>query len=112
LVIDYFGKLVALELMPAAYDYIAGLVQSTSTGDSPTEVVSYPPRIDAMEKVQETLLQQTRRDEATVLPMISAPRLPSTDNGPAIDEMSDMRVTDDPRDFPPISTYPVPVRRF
>jgi hypothetical protein len=108
LVIDYLGKLVALELMPAAFDYWGRQVQAETIGNDPAEMTTYPDRIKVMEAVQQTLLVQTRADEIIVLPLINKPRLRSNDDGPAIDEDPDTfaHVTEDPNSFPPARTYP------
>lgn len=109
LVIDYLGKLLALELIPPLYAFYANVPQTKSTGDRPTEITSYPDRIRGLEKVQEALLISSRRDEALVLPLIETPRLrESVTAGPAIDELTDDRVTDDPRAFPTYANYPTP----
>lgn len=107
LVIDYLGKLVALELMAPAIDYWKSRPTTVSTGNDPTETTSYTDPIKALEAIKETLLVQTRQEEATALSLTTTPRLRSTDDGPAIDELEDgLHVTADPRTFPSYQDYP------
>lgn len=112
LVIDYLGKLVALELMPAAVDYWAVQYQSESTGNDPTETASYPDRLKALEMLENELLKQVRRDEAMIVPLINGQRLRAASDGPSIDEDDDFRVTDDPRSHPPVHTIQRGHRRW
>lgn len=102
LVIDYLGKLVVIELMPAAIDYWAHQYQSESIGNDPVELATYPDRLKAMEAIQELMITQTRRDEALVMEILAAgARLRKADSsGPSISEVDDCRVTADPSDFP------------
>lgn len=107
LVIDYLGKLAAIDLMPAAIDYWARQAQTDSTGSDPTETVSYPDRLEAMKQLQEELLRQTRRDEIVVTPLLEDPRTrDAVLVGPAIDEVDDCKVTAEPRFFPRYDDFP------
>lgn len=107
LVIDYLGKLAALELIPAAYSYWAEQAQTESTGSDPSESISYPDRIRTLEGIQEELLRQIRHDEALIGPLLIDPRLvEATVSGPSIDEPYDCHVTADPRCYPRYSDFP------
>lgn len=107
LVLDYLGRLVALELIPPGRDYWANQLQSESIGDDPTEVRTYADRIKALADTQSDLLRQIRRDEPIILPLITDLRLPDAlDAGPEIDEDDDYRTTSDPREFPAIADFP------
>lgn len=107
LVINYLGKLVALELIPAGLDYWLDQHQQISAQGT-DESVSYPDRVNALKKLEESLIAQVRRDEPLVLPLITNGRAQSTLSGPAIDVNTDQKVTEDPGEFPPISTFPFP----
>lgn len=100
LVKDYLGRLIALELMPAAYAYWGRNPISTTTGNEPSESTTWPDPIKVLEGIEKYLLMTTRRDEAIVIPMLSSPRLREATDGPAIDEETDAKVTSDPHCFP------------
>lgn len=107
LVLDYLGRLVALELIPPGRDYWANQIQSQSIGDDPTEIATYADRVKALADTQSDLLRQIRRDEPLILPLILDLRLPdAADAGPEIDEDEDYRTTADPREFPAIADFP------
>lgn len=106
-VISYLGKLVALELMPAARDYWNTQYQSESTGSDPTEIATFPSRQAFLNALATDLLAKVRADWPIVLPLIESPMLRSSANGPQIDEDDESRyVTRDPRHFPLQDYYP------
>lgn len=109
LVQDYLGLLGALELIPAARDWWASQVVSTSTGDDPTEIVTFTDRSKMVDTLRDDLLRRLAAAQALAIPLLDAPRLPSGDEGPAIDEDDDFKVTSDPRDFASLADYPEPV---
>lgn len=107
LVADYFGKLVALELIPAARDYWGSQYQTVATGNDPVEVATYPSRMAMLDSLQDDLLRQVRADAPNVIPLVDNARLRLASTGPDIDEDDlAIRVTEDPRTFPPYFDFP------
>lgn len=98
LVREYLAKLVALALIPPGMDYWQRQHSQISTGRDPVEIETFPDAIKTLGEIQDRLLAETRMDEKIVLPLIDSPLLPSSVDGPAIDEFNYARVTADPRD--------------
>lgn len=107
LVLDYLGICAALELIPAARDYWGNQLLSLTTGNDPTEQSTYPNRLEMVKDIQADLLARLSQAQAAAIPLIDSPALLTNTQGPAIDEADNMvRVTDDPRDFPPAHAFP------
>ena len=107
LVLDYLGKLTALQLVPAARDFWANAYISITRGDDSSEVVTYPNRATLIDDLRDDLLRAVRALEPLVIPIIDNPRMIASTNGPAIDEdENSFYVTADPRTFPPAETFP------
>jgi hypothetical protein len=69
---DYIGKLVALSVIPSAIDYWMNQHQSLSaTGTN--ENVSYPDRIEALEKLREKLAAEVAADQEIIEAIIGIP---------------------------------------
>lgn len=101
LVLDYLGICVALELVPALRDYWGSAYISVSSGDDPTEIVTYPNRVTMMKEVKDDLLSRLTAAQKLALPLITSPVALIATDLPAIDEdYDDARVTGDPRTFP------------
>lgn len=109
LVLDYLGILTALALIPAARDYWASQYISQSTGDDPTETVTYTNRSEMVDKLRDDLMRALPAAQALAIPLLDSPRLAAADNGPCIDEDEDDRVMSDPRNFPRAVDFPAPV---
>jgi hypothetical protein len=106
-VLSYFGKLAALQLMSAVRDIWSTKAQSKALGNDPVETISYPSRTAILDAIEESLLRQVREEQAAVLPLIPTPNLILASRGPAIDEdEDDGRVTSDPRVFPRLYEFP------
>jgi hypothetical protein len=107
LVLSYLGKLVALQLMPAARDYWGNQTQSVSIGDDPIEIATYPNRNTMLDALKEDLVAQVVEEQAKALELLGTAVRVIASRGPMIDEdFDDARVTDDPRTFPRSDTFP------
>lgn len=104
--LSYLGKLVALELLPAARSWWANQVISHSIGDDPAEMESFPDRTRMIDALEDALYRQVRAEQDLAISIMPSPILRS-DVGPDIDEDDDSHyVTSDPRDFPALGEYP------
>lgn len=99
-VLSYLGICAALELIPAARDYWGSQYISQSTASDPIEIVTYANRAALVGDLQEDLRSRLAAAAAAAGPIIGDPVVQTTSLGPAIDECSDRKVTDDPRDSP------------
>jgi hypothetical protein len=107
LVLDYLGILSALALLPAARDAWASRTITQSIGNDPREISTYTDRAKGIDDLLEHLLRLLPAIQAAALPELDQPVSGSTVQ-PGIDEDDDYKVTDDPRDFPPATTFPYP----
>jgi hypothetical protein len=103
--LSYLGKLSALELMGAVRTMVGEWLQSKSTGADPTEIATYPDRVQILKDLQDRLLDEARNEQALAISMVDSPNLLSLD-APDIDEDDCLRVTHDPRHFPREETFP------
>lgn len=104
-VIDYLGLLVALQLVPAARDYWGSTAISISKGDDGSESVTYANRVTMINSLRDDLMAALPAAQIAALPFLDNPNLvPAT--LPAIDEMTDRKVTSDPRRFPSERLFP------
>lgn len=107
-VLSYLGKLVALELLPAARVWWGNQLTSQVTGDDPREIVTWANRDRMLDALQDMLLRQIRAEAPLALELLPGPVLRSVDDGPQIDEDDQSHyVTEDPREFPSIAEFPV-----
>lgn len=111
--IDYLGRLLALDLVPAGIDYWSRVPQASTQGDTQDETVSYISMITALNALADELLASTRRDEEAAGELVNGPKLRRPGTGPAIDSVSAShdRVTNDPRCFPRYGDFPSPSPR-
>lgn len=105
-VLAYLGILSALELLPATHDAWKDKLITRSTGNDPSEITTYTDRARAIEFLQDMLLRRVPGLLAAAKPFLDLTiNLPASVAG--IDEDSDdLRVTDDPRTFPPAWSFP------
>lgn len=98
LVIDYAAKLAALELIPAGIDMWANepiSVSATGTNENTT----YESRIQALLKLREQLLAETRNLAADVAALVGY-RRPLSKSLPLNSAMNDPFLTPAPQEFP------------
>lgn len=110
LILDYLGILASLALIPAARDWWGSQVVAQSTGNDPTEMVTYTDRSKLMDTVRDDLLRRLPEVQALAIPLIGTPRLRLAADGPSIDEDEGKHVLPDPRDFPDSIHFPGPRR--
>jgi len=104
-VLAYLGILSALELIPATRDAWASKVISRSTGNDPAEITTYTDRSKRIDDLQKDLLSRVDGLRKAALPYLED--VPGyTTSSPDIDEDDDLKVTDDPRCFPPTWSFP------
>lgn len=107
-VLSYLGKLVALELLPAARSWWGNQIIQQAVGDDPREVTTYANRDKMLDELESLLLRQVSREQPLALQLIPEPVLAMVDSGPEIDEDDNSHfVTDDPRTFPALGEFPV-----
>lgn len=105
-VASYIGKLAALELLPAVRSMVGNWEQSKSKGADPMEVVTYPDRVQIVDRLQDRLLDQVRYEQTLAMSLMPTPVMLEA-SGPDIDEEdSDRYVTPDPHDFPREWSFP------
>lgn len=106
-VLTYLGLLCALELIPAARDCWANKIITRSTGNDPSEITTYTDRSNRITDLQKDLLLRQGG-----LYKAAKPFLDVVLNVPvsvaAIGETDDLKVTEDPRLFPPLISFPYP----
>jgi hypothetical protein len=104
--LDFFGILTALQLIPAVRDAWANRAISRSIGNDPAEVTTYTDRSLRIDNLRDDLLRKLPGIQAIALPFIDVP-LAVQGSRMAIDENADSRrVTENPRTFPPARTFP------
>ena len=103
----YLGILSALELLPAARDAWANKIISRSIGNDPAELTAYTDRSKRIDDLQNDLLRRVPDLRRAALPYLD-PTLNLPSSVIAIDEVDDYKVTEEPRDFPPICDFPYP----
>lgn len=105
LVLDYVGICVALQLVTAARDYWGSIETSRSVGNDPAEIVTYANRASLINQLRDDLMRRLPAAQAAALPLIVNPVLTPSSSGPDIDELDDLKATDDPRDLAPQQRY-------
>lgn len=96
LVVEYVANLAALKIIPSGIDF--WMVQSeTETTQGPTEVVSYPDRIESLKELKKDILGTLARLEARVAPLIPAMR--SRQSVPRLSSIDDELLTPNPNDL-------------
>ncbi len=105
-VLDYLGILASLQLVSAARDAWGSQVISKSEGDSPAERVTFANRAELMDELLADLMRKLAAAQAEAIPLIDLPVLSLATVGPMIDEDDDLKVTDDPREFPTYADFP------
>jgi hypothetical protein len=89
-VADYIGKLVAIEVIPAAIDFWMDQVQSTTIGRGAEEIQTFPNRISAMQARLTYLERAVEKLESSIIAIIGRsdkqlPEAPTVDTeGPMI----------------------------
>jgi hypothetical protein len=63
---DYIAKLACLQVIPAGVDYWMNQFQSVAVTAGTNEVTSYPNRVEALWKVYERILIETKQDQAEI----------------------------------------------
>lgn len=99
-VINYAGKLVALELIAPGIDFWMNETQTiTTTGTN--EIDSYVDRPDKLRQLYDRLAWEARRDEPMIFALLGRPRpqrgLPRPDIST---DVNDVLLTPSPREFP------------
>lgn len=98
IVIRYLGKLVALDLITPGIDsWRDNPVTLVTTGTN--EQTSYSDPVEALLRLRELLLKQTRDDWADVGPLINFRRLTGGPR-PAINTLDEEFLTPSPQEFP------------
>lgn len=106
ILLQYLGKLCALELISAARDLWMTQAEQINIGNDPVENVTYPSRLGMLAAIEARLLDDTRSMWPQVLPIVDDP-VAAGFTGPAIDEPEGMgHVTRDPRLFPREGSFP------
>jgi hypothetical protein len=99
-VIDYAGKLVAIELVEPGIDYwMNESLTVTTTGTNETE--SWVDRAEKLREVGDRLAWQVRQDERAIMALLGLPVAPRSLPRPAIStDPADVLLTPSPREFP------------
>jgi hypothetical protein len=101
----YLGILTALELLPACKDAWASRLISRSTGNEPSEITTYTNREQAIDRLQDMLLRRVAGLYKAALPYLD-PTINVPVSVAGIDEDDDLKVTENPRLFPPAWAFP------
>lgn len=100
IVVDYIAKIAVIEIAPMARDF--WMNQSTSISSTGTnEIVTYVDRADAMDKLREALLLETRNKQMEISKMVGF----YIDNGRAVPRLNSANInpfhlTPSPEEFP------------
>jgi hypothetical protein len=95
-VVDFIAKLVAIEIIPAAIElWMNQPIVVSATGTN--ETVSYEERIDALRKLREDFLKETREKAAEIDVILGTNRGPSL---PLLNTIADPFLTPSPQEFP------------
>ncbi len=105
--LNYLGICTALDLISAARSAWASKTISHSVGNDPVEIETYTDRARRLDDLRDDLMLKLPVIRAAALPYLDQP-LVGVGSRPAIDEVDDHTVTDDPRSFPPASSFPYP----
>ena len=106
-VLNYLGICSALDLISAARSAWANRIISHSLGHDPREIEVYTDRSRRLDDLRDDLMLKLPVIQAAAIPVLDQP-LVGVGSRPAIDELYDFKVTDDPRLFPPARTFPYP----
>ncbi len=108
LVLDYLGILVALQLIPACRDYWASQAISHSIGNDPTEVETFTDRARMVGQMQDDLMRRLAAIQVIAMPHIDSPVVVAQSQMGSDEEFDRVKVTEDPRDFPSMRSFPNP----
>lgn len=103
--LDYLGILSALSLLSATRTAWASKTITRTAGNDPQEITQYTDRAKLIDELRDDLMLKLPAIQGAALPVIDQPLI-GVGARPAIDELDDCKVTDDPRRFPPASTFP------
>ncbi len=106
-VLNYLGICTALDLISAARSAWANRIISHSLGNDPQEIETYTDRSRRLDELRDDLMRKLPAIQAAAIPVLDQP-IVGVGSRPAIDELTDYKVTEDPRLFPPASTFPYP----
>lgn len=106
-VLTYLGLLSALELIPATLDAWNNKIITRSTGNDPSEITTYTDRARRIVDLQDLLLRRQAGLYKAAKPFLDAV-LNVPVSVAAIGESDDLKVTEDPRNFPPLTSFPYP----
>lgn len=97
LVVDYLAKVTVLDLITPAIDFWMNQpLAETTTGTS--EVVSFTERVEALNQLRKDLLEETRRLEPQIAPLINYTTIKKAP-GAAINTLNDDFLTPSPQEF-------------
>jgi hypothetical protein len=97
IVIDYIAKVAVLEIIPGAIDFwMDNPIGVTITGTD--EAKSYESRVNALESLQERLLEETRAKFDEIAALIGFRRV--SPRRPLMDTIADPLLTPSPLEFP------------
>ncbi len=105
--LNYLGICTALDLISATRSAWAQRTISRSVGNDPQEIETYTDRARRLDDLRDDLMLKLPIIQAAALPFLDQP-LVGVGSRPAIDELDDYKVTNDPRQFPPASSFPYP----
>jgi len=105
--LNYLGVCTALDLISALRSAWANKIISHALGNDPQEIETYTDRSRRLDELTDDLMRKLPAIQAAAVPVLDQP-LAGVGSRPSIDELDDFKVTEDPRRFPPASTFPYP----
>lgn len=103
--LNYLGLCTALDLVSACRAAWMSRSYSSSLGNDPVEIETLTDRSRRMDDLRDDLMLKLPTIQAVAIPFLDQPLI-GVGSRPAIDELDDCKVTDDPRAFPPASSFP------
>lgn len=103
--LNYLGICSALDLLSAVRAAWASRSISRTIGNDPVEITRFTDRSKAVDDLRDDLMLKLPAIQAAALPILDQP-VPGVGSRPAIDECDDLKVTADPRCFPPDFSFP------